>query len=146
MENEVMIREAQQRDADKISILCEQLSRAVAVADVAERLKVYTSNPAEYLFLVAEAGGEVVGFVCAIIKTEILSGPQARIDGVVVDLNFRGGGVGRKLMEAAEKWAKENSSVTMKLNSNIKRTETHKFYEKLGYTNAKMQYQFKKEL
>ena len=94
----------------------------------------------------AEADGMVIGFVCAGIRTEILSGLQARIDGVVVDANFRGGGVGRKLMETVEKWAKENGSKTMKLNSNVKRLESHKFYEKIGYTKRKEQVSFCKEL
>lgn len=145
MGNEVVIREAREEDAEIISDLCEQLSRRISAEDVIERLKIFAGDPA-YSFYVAEADGRVIGFVCTGIRTEILTGLQARIDGVVVESSFRGGGVGRKLMAAAEKWAKENGSETMKLNSNTIRAEAHKFYEKIGYEKAKEQYQFKKSL
>ncbi|HOX41220.1 MAG TPA: GNAT family N-acetyltransferase [bacterium] len=144
--SEVIVRQAKIEDSAEIVELVKGLEWELTADEVAGRLKQVLEKPSEYGCFIAEDEGRLVGFANAIIKIEMHSGYQARVDGIVVDDNCRGKGVGRKLMEVLENWAKENGSKTMKLNSNVKRIEAHQFYEKIGYTKAKEQASFKKTL
>lgn len=146
-DRKIVIRRAELLDAPGVARLGNDvLGWKASLEEVRERLAYQLDNPDDYGFFVAEVDGEIMGFANVILKIEMKVGKQARIDWVVTDENARGLGLGRKVMEATEKWAKEHGSTTLKLVSGAHRTETHKFYEKIGYEKAKEQYQFKKQL
>ena len=72
--------------------------------------------------------------------------PRADIGALVVDAQKRKLGVGRRLVSAAESWAKEQGYSRMWLSSQTKREEAHEFYKRLGYSINKTSYFFEKEL
>src|SRR5262249_2545343 len=79
------------------------------------------------------------------LKSEFLeSGPFITIGGLVVDRNHRRAGIGRTLMRSAETWAKAQGGSVVRLSSSSTRSEAHKFYESLGYTNVQTQFAFVK--
>ena len=82
----------------------------------------------------------------AVISEYIESERLVMIAGLVVDKNHRKKGIGRTLMEHAERWAKEQGCSIVRLSSSSNRTTAHRFYEVLGYTNIKTQYSFIKSL
>lgn len=141
----VDIDECKITDAEAIARLSLQLGHELSVAESSERLKLIANESTQKLF-VARVDNKVSGFVSVTAHFEILSGRQARIEGLVVDEKVRGLGLGKKLMTRAENWAKEQGSKTMKLNSNSVRKEAHNFYEKIGYEKYKEQAVFKKNI
>lgn len=143
--DEVIIRKAKMDDAKAIAELSLQMDHDMTEAEALERLTNILEDKKQTL-LVAEVDGKVQGYNSVSANYELLNGVQARIEGLVVNESIRGLGLGRKLMEKAEEWAKEQGSKSMKLASNSKRIEAHKFYEKIGYTRAKEQAAFKKVL
>lgn len=144
--SEIIIREAKIEDAKAIVELSLQMgSHALSENETRTMIAKFYNQKNEVIF-VAEKESQILGYVSIYCNFEILTGPQARIDVIVVDENTRGLGIGRKLMAQAEEWAKEQGSQTMKLASNAKRTDSHTFYEKIGYEKTKEQFQFKKEL
>lgn len=143
--NQVTIRTAKMVDAKAIAKLTLQMDHDMTEEEAVERLKNILDDKTQIL-LVAEVDGKVLGYNSVSANYELLSGVQARINGLVVDESTRGLGLGRKLMEKAEEWAEEKGSKSMKLASNMKRVEAHKFYEKIGYIKAKEQAAFKKIL
>ena len=82
----------------------------------------------------------------AVISEYLETGRFVAIGGLVVEKNHRRKGVGRKLMEEAERWAKDQGCSIVRLSSSSSRTPSHQFYELLGYTNLKTQYAFIKFL
>jgi len=96
--------------------------------------------------LVAEAGSEVVGWVEVVIETTVVSDTQAEILGMVVDERHRGGGVGSRLLEHAETWARERGAGRIRVRSNVVRERTHGFYLRRGYVESKRQIVFQKNL
>ena len=64
----------------------------------------------------------------------------------MVDLTYRGRGVGRRLVQAAEAWASARGLDQMAVRSNVGRAESHPFYERLGYVRAKTQHAYRKRL
>jgi ribosomal protein S18 acetylase RimI-like enzyme len=143
--DEVTIRKAIASDAKNIAYLASQMGKELDEKTAKERIEGFLERDNE-LLLIAEKGNQPLGCVSMFANYEVLSGIQAKVDIIVVDAAARGLGVGRILMNEAEKWAKEKGSKSIKLVSNVKRLESHKFYEKIGYTKTKEQAQFKKEL
>jgi GNAT superfamily N-acetyltransferase len=52
---------------------------------------------------------------------------------------YRRQGIGKVLTEKVTKWAKQSKVRKIRVRCNTTRSETHKFYEKLGYTETKEQ-------
>ena len=61
---------------------------------------------------------------------------------LTVDPDFRGNGVGKKLMRHIEKYAIDNGISFIRLSSANHRVEAHKFYENIGYKSDKLQKRF----
>ena len=139
------IRSAQPSDTRAIAELTIQLGYEVALPTVAERLGRMLAH-GDQGFLVAEADGDVVGWVHVAIIEYIETGPFAVIGGLVVDRRHRKKSLGRQLMTGAETWAREHGCSIVRLSSSTFRTESHRFYEHLGYVNIKTQYSFAKPL
>jgi len=72
--------------------------------------------------------------------------PFAELGGIVVDETFRQLGVGAALLTSAEAWAAGVGCTMFRVRSNALRTESHKFYERMGYTASKSQRIYDKEL
>jgi ribosomal protein S18 acetylase RimI-like enzyme len=88
----------------------------------------------------------VVGWLHAAISESIEGDPDVAIVGLVVDNGHRGQGIGRQLLEDAERWAREQRCAVVRLRSSAGRTAAHQFYEHVGYTNIKTQYSFVKSV
>jgi len=95
-------------------------------------------------FLVAEIDGAFAGYIHAADYDTTSSDPMVNVIALVVDDAFRGKGVGRALLTAAENWAREIGAVGVRLVSSEYRHGAHRFYENCGYTSQKMQKNFKK--
>jgi len=92
------------------------------------------------------AADEIVGWIHVLVAEYVESDAAAVIGGLVVDRSHRRSGVGRVLVDAAEAWARQQGCAVVRLWSSSTRTEAHRFYEGLGYTNIKTQYSFAKSL
>lgn len=146
MEKELNIREASVADALAIAELSRQLGHPITNEEAQERIEKISQEKDQKIFVAESSGKSVVGYVNVVAFFELLSGVQGRIWGLVVEEKARGTGVGKKLMEKAEVWAKRRGSKMMKVNSNVTRADTHTFYEKIGYSRYKEQAIFKKIL
>lgn len=67
-----------------------------------------------------------------------------RIIALAVKENSQGQGIGTKLVEQAELFAKENGVTVIGVNSGLKREQAHNFYEKQGF--SKKGYSFAKTI
>ena len=93
-----------------------------------------------------EPADHLLGWVHVQSRHTVELEPYAEVRALVVDEEVRGRGTGRRLMDAAESWAKANGYSTMQVRSNVKRERTHRFYERLGYTTTKTSHVFSKPL
>ena len=85
--------------------------------------------------LVVEAGGRVVGTASLIIVPNIShqGRPYAIVENVVVDAVERSGGYGDLLMRYAMEEARRVNCYKLSLTSNKRRTDAHRFYQRLGF-------------
>ncbi|HEV3154919.1 MAG TPA: GNAT family N-acetyltransferase [Candidatus Baltobacteraceae bacterium] len=138
------VREALQSDAARICALASQLGYEVTQQHVEQRLKAQRHDRALLVAVVPRAG--VVGWIGIAVSQSLTSVDRAEIEGLVVEHEYRGNGIGELLLAGAERWARQRGCTNMRVLSNIVRDRAHRFYERLGYDILKTEYVFKKDL
>lgn len=130
---EIVIRNVTQDDFEILAELIKELGYPSGINNISERLTKIISNSC-YKTLVAEVEKKVVGFIglCKLYAYEY-DGEYVRIISLVVSEQYRGNGVGRKLVESGEEWAIDQGAIAITLNSGIKRKEAHEFYKGNGF-------------
>jgi GNAT superfamily N-acetyltransferase len=68
------------------------------------------------------------------------------IGGLVVREDMRGQGVGRRLCVEVEEWARSKSVALVRVRSQIKREDAHRFYLRDGYRKVKTSLVFEKSV
>jgi len=89
------------------------------------------------VFVAVRENGKLGGFIEITIHTELehcKSKPIAFIEGWYVDEDLRNNGVGAKLVDTAEKWAKENKCTEIASDVEFHNKVSHKAHEALGFT------------
>ena len=129
------IRLARTSDVPEMVRLFSELGYEIPVDTLTRRFAAF--NDAGEKALVAEDAssvGHLLG-VATLHATPVLhrAGSVGRVTALVVDVAFRGCGIGRALMEEAERWAATHGCALLEVTSNQRRVDAHKFYEQLGY-------------
>lgn len=92
------------------------------------------------LVLVAEEGGEVVGFLEASIQSperpDEAGCPWCGIHNLAVAPNRRGRGIGTNLVEATERWARGKGLTQLRLDVFEFNKAARALYDRLGYRTA----------
>ena len=135
----VSIRPAVLDDAPALEVLIRQLGYDETAADIAARL--VAMEDAGLTALVAELDGRVVGCLTVSIMPVLhRPKPVGRISMVVVEEGLRSRGIGAELVRAAEEWLKGQGCGMIEVTSNLKRTEAHRFYERLGFERTSLRF------
>jgi tRNA (adenine37-N6)-methyltransferase len=139
------IRPARESDASAIAGLAGELGYPSSTEDALARLGLLIGRNEDGTF-VAESGGAIVGWMHVFGAGRLESDPFAEIAGLVVTAGARGRGIGKALVEAAEKWARERGYRSLRIRSNVIRADAHRFYEGFGYERVKTQAVFSKPI
>lgn len=142
---ECTIREANVSDAATLARLASQLGYPTTEEEARLRAAAILGRP-EHRVLVAETGGEVVGWIHVAPNVTLESDPSAEVAGLVVDETFRGFGIGARLIAEAEVWAASQGYGLIRVRSNVKRNRARSFYERAGFAVTKRQRNFEKRL
>jgi GNAT superfamily N-acetyltransferase len=134
------------KDAEQVAQLALQLGYESSPEDISRRIVALEKNPDAAMF-VADMDGVVVGW-CTINRERqtLLSEGNAELTAIVVDASHRGKSVGSKLLKSSEEWAKNRGLSLIRLRSNVKREEAHRFYLGAGYSILKSWHCFVKDL
>lgn len=122
-------------DLEAARRLLGQLGYALAADEAARRFAAVTAAQGHRV-LVAEQGGRVAGLLHVFARPALEKPPEAVVQALVVDAAARGTGLGRLLMEAAERWAAEQGFASVVLGTNVEREDARAFYARLGYARA----------
>lgn len=91
--------------------------------------------------LVAADQDDLIGLCSVYIDLDsVRYGLRCWLEDLVVSPGARSGGVGAALMDAARKWGADHGATHLELDSGIKRTDAHRFYERQGPAWTGMQY------
>lgn len=140
------VRPAQPHDCDEMAELAGQLGYECTGEEVRERL-CHMQDADQYAVFVAELpGGQLAGWIGAYLFRCVETASCAEISGLVVKHDLRSRGIGKRLLDAAEEWARSIGCDAMSVRSNVKRERAHRFYTNNGYEQVKTQNLFHKRL
>lgn len=143
----IEISKINKEDLSDLSGLFEELSGKQTDYQKMTKSFEWIDNNEDYIILGAKNQAKLVGSLMGIICHDIVGEckPFMVIENVIVAGNYRGQGIGRKLMSEIERVAKERDCYYIMFVSGAQRKEAHQFYEALGYRLNEVQ-GFKKYL
>ncbi len=142
----IEIRSAEERDIEALARLAGELGYPSTPEQIRRRLANIKAEPHQATFVAVKNGDAVIGWIHLSEARSLETEPRAEITGLVVDANFRGGGVGGRLVARGEDWALRRGLTVIGVRSNVLRERTHVFYERLGYAVTKTQKVFRKTI
>ncbi len=102
-------------------------------------LRLILEAPALGQLFVLRAGQEVVGMANALITVSTAQGSRVLLlEDVIVKEAWRGGGLGRKLVEHVCRWAAEQGMTRVTLLADKDNAPALAFYERLGFAPSAM--------
>jgi N-acetylglutamate synthase-like GNAT family acetyltransferase len=137
------IREANSGDATDLARLTAELGYTGSEDLMRRRLARIASQP-DGVVLVAILDEKIAGWLQAHASVSLESGYVAEVAGLIVAASARRRGVGRALVENAERWASELGVEALLVRSNVQRAESHDFYRALGFISVKTQAVYRK--
>lgn len=97
-------------------------------------LELMLAEPERRCVLVAEESSRVVGMIAAQLVVSTAEGaPSALVEDMVVDESARGRGLGRRLVQALEAWARGRGATRMQLLADRDNRSALRFYERMGW-------------
>ncbi len=139
------LRRARLSDAERLAALCDQLGYPSSPEEVRRRLR-RLQGPDHAVYVAEGEDGTVIGWIHIFLRPLLEEDLAAEIGGLVVDEAHRGRGIGHRLLERAERWARRHGSRAVVVRSNVTRLDAHRFYEKCGYREVKTQRVFRRAL
>ena len=137
-----LIRRATSEDLEQIVALLAQLSMDYPREELGPPLPeayrrafdLILADPRQHL-LVSEQDGRLVATAVLVVTTNLSYGarPYGIIENIVVDESVRGQGIGGAIVRKAIELAREAGCYKVSLTSNVRRVESHHFYESLGF-------------
>ena len=132
------LRELNEKDLESLIKLYEQLDDANGNFTAEDARKIWKTeiegNKKIKYFGAVENGKVISTCYCLIIPNLTRLGSSiAFVENVVTDSEYRGQGLGRKVMEMAIEFARENNCYKVILQSASFRKEAHQFYKNLGF-------------
>ncbi|WP_101846168.1 GNAT family N-acetyltransferase [Halobacillus sp. Marseille-P3879] len=130
-----MIREAVINDSDQMTRLMNTLGYPTSSTSLERRLEAIIPDGI-YQTYVYEQQGMLEGMIgmmhCKAYHTE---DTHVRVIAFVVEQHAQGQGIGRRLMDKAEQWARKRGANRITLNSGNReeRNQAHSIYEHLGF-------------
>ena len=128
----IQLRDATADDANDIAALLGELGYPTSPHEVPSRLQAMT-NEGGKIVIAVDSTGATLGLM-ALSRHFALhsSAPVAYITALVTAQSARRRGVGRMLVEAAKKWARESGCNRLTLTSAEQRSDSHVFYPSCG--------------
>ncbi|NRB47622.1 MAG: GNAT family N-acetyltransferase [Saprospiraceae bacterium] len=123
------IKEIDQTDYQAYCDILPQLSPHVSLPSFAYLNQVLASPQVSFFM----AKKEVLIGGLTLVFNHVTTGPNVRIEDVIVDEGMRGQGIGRRLMEAALLKADLLGAKAVSLSSNPKRIAANQLYQRLGF-------------
>lgn len=117
-------------------------------ADDLEEITQILADPEAEIFI-AETEGQYVGFAEASLRKYAdgcETSPAGYLEGWYVHPDYRQHGLGRKLVEAVENWAKEKGCTEMASDTELHNTLSQQAHAKLGFEEVERIVQFRKSL
>ena len=122
------------------------LDRELPYSDVEQVSQRIEELPKDDRLLLAVLGETLLGFAHLRIAHSLAYNPSAEVVSIIVREQNRRQGIGRRLVAAAETWARQSGRAYLLLHTDVTRTPAHAFYTALGYQKSSTSVEFVRDL
>jgi GNAT superfamily N-acetyltransferase len=86
-------------------------------------------------YFIAKENGKIIAscYICIIPNLTRGGKSIGFIENVITDIEYKGKGIGKNIVENAIKYAREQNCYKILLQSGNRRTDAHRFYESVGF-------------
>jgi GNAT superfamily N-acetyltransferase len=140
------IRSPQRGDFARMAELAGQLGYPCTQNEVQARVEAIQRSRQHAVYVAEDPAGQIIGWIGVYVFYSVELAPFAEINGLIVNEDNRSCGVGKLLLDAAEKWARSMGCEILSVRSNVIRKRAHQFYTNNGFELAKTQNEFRKRL
>jgi GNAT superfamily N-acetyltransferase len=123
--------------------LLSEIGVQATLADIHKRIE---ALPRHDRILLALDGEHLIAFAHLRISHDLLTDETAEVASIVVRTSHRRQGVGRRLIAAAEAWARETGRARLLLRTDVVRSDAHAFYVAQGYEQGTTMLEFVRDL
>ena len=141
----IAIRDMGPTDIAACRLLLSQLGYDLNPQEVKRRYETI-SEKQDHAIFVGEQDGQVVALLHVYERPAFDKPPEVIVQALVVDQNSRGKGIGKAMMNRAERWAADRKFSSVALTSSVSRCDAHSFYNEIGYKVAATSHLFRKNL
>lgn len=138
------IRRATEQDVQGIFRLNQAFGYEYPLKATAEKLRAAVSDPGQCILVAEEADGVLSGYIHLEDYDTLYFPHMKNILGLIVLPEYRKRGIASALLADGEIWAKDTGAAGIRLVSGAERAPAHACYRKAGYTEQKLQKNFKK--
>ena len=138
------VRSMVESDAGAVAALSGQLGYPAVAEPIASRFRVLAVDPDSAILVAEMRDRALAGWVHVCGRRSLETDPLAEIAGLVVDAAHRRRGIGRRLVDAAEDWARSRGYSRLRVRSNVARDVAHDFYPGLGFARVKSQHVYER--
>jgi GNAT superfamily N-acetyltransferase len=142
---DVVVRRLVAEDASAVAELSDQLGYPGSAEELRKRIESMARSEDRVAFAAVRTT-QLVGWIDAAVERHLQAPDTVVIGGLVVRESVRGCGVGKRLCEEVEDWARSRGFRRVRVRSQIKREDAHRFYLRDGYRQVKTSLVFEKSL
>lgn len=141
----MIIRTMADKDLLGVQRLLSQLGYETDLNVLKDRFEKISQSTESDAF-VCEDDGKSVGFLHVYGRMALEKSAEAVVQSMVTDAQYRRGGIGSKLIMAADRWARERGYQSIVLHTRMDRDDAHGFYMNQGFTAQASAYFMRKLL
>jgi GNAT superfamily N-acetyltransferase len=135
-EDDLIIRVMSPSDAERAAELSGELGYPITVDAMRARLSQLASLE-DHILYAACVLGDVAAWIDVGIVHHLQSPSYGEIGGLIVSSAYRGQGIGKKLVKAAEQWIAAKGIPTILVRSQVAREAAHRFYLQQNFSHVK---------
>jgi len=126
----VLFRALKKEDKKELLVLFKQLTEKTIFFNIKSIIKDSNCN----CIVIEDSNKKIIGSGSLVIYQTPTKSYTSNIEDVIIDKNYRGQGLGKKLIQKLIQIAKDKNIATINLTSNPSRIAARKLYTSLGFT------------
>jgi len=132
-----LVKKLDKKKLDQINLLVKQLDPNLPLLSPLDLKNIaHQKNVKIITSILKKAPKKIIGIVF-LVYYQTLAGKRGRIEDLVVDVNYRQRGIGKKLVKYALNLAKKLKLKSIELTSRPERVAANKLYQKLKFIKRK---------
>ncbi len=145
-ETNFQVRTMSEDDAEQVAKLALQLGYASSTDEIKKRWKSISTSASEIVFVLTSQNNDVIGFAHIGVELGLTNPSRTLIRSLVVDEKWRSKALGSKFLNEVEEKLKNLGHAKIRVGTQVKRTDAHRFYQKAGFQLLKVWNVFEKKL